>query len=69
MMAVCRDTRLIVGHSVLKERSWEEMQTLVEALPPAERYCSDELALYQDLWWPKGSSHIVSEGKRDTLTR
>ena len=67
-MAVARDTRLIVGHSVLSERSWEQMQTLIDALPPAERYCSDELALYQDLWWPQGSSHIVSEGKRDTHT-
>jgi IS1 family transposase len=67
-MAVARDTRLIVGHSVLKERSWEQMQALVDALPPAERYCSDQLALYQDLWWPQGSSHIVSEGKRDTHT-
>jgi IS1 family transposase len=67
-MAVARDTRLIVGHSVLKERSWEGMQTFVEALPPAEQYCSDELALYQDLWWPPGSIHIVSEGKRDTHT-
>jgi len=68
VMAICRDTRLIVGHSVLKERSWEGMQTFVEALPPAEQYCSDELALYQDLWWPQGSTHIVSEGKRDTHT-
>jgi IS1 family transposase len=67
-MAVSRDSRLIVGHSVLKERSWEGMQTFVEALPLAEQYCSDELALYQDLWWPQGSTHIVSEGKRDTHT-
>lgn len=67
-MAVARDTRLIVGHAVLKERSWEQMQTLVDALPPAERYCSDQLALYQDLCWPEGSSHIISEGKRDTHT-
>ena len=68
MVAVARDTRLIVGHSVLGERSWEDMQALVDRLPPADRYCSDQLALYQDLCWPEGSEHVVSEGKRDTHT-
>ena len=42
-MAVARESRLIVGHSVLKERTWEEMQILVEALPHAQLYCSDEI--------------------------
>lgn len=67
-MAVARESGLVVGEGVMKERSWEAMQSLVDDLPPAHAYCSDELAIYQDLCWPEGSSHIVSEGKRDTHT-
>ncbi len=64
-MAVARDTRLIVGCCVMKERNWIAMQQFVEGLPQASRYCSDALAVYQELLWPDGSSHIVSQKKKE----
>ena len=67
-MAVARDTRLIVGCCVMKERSWIDMQQFVDRLPPASRYCSDALPVYGELLWPDGSAHIVSKGKEETFT-
>lgn len=67
-MAVARDTRLIVGCCVMKERSWRAMQEFVDRLPSAQRYCSDQLAVYQELWWPPGSVHVLSERKEETYT-
>jgi IS1 family transposase len=67
-MAVARETRLIVGCCVMKERSWIAMQQFVERLPFAARYCSDALAVYQELMWPDGSSHVVSQKKEETFT-
>ena len=67
-MAVARDTRLIVGCCVMKERSWIAMQEFVDRLPQADRYCSDALAVYQELMWPDGGSHIVSQKKEETFT-
>jgi IS1 family transposase len=66
--AVCRESGLVVGFRVLGERSWEAMQELVDELPPAHRYCTDQFSLYADLDWPNNSNHVVSEGKRDTHT-
>jgi insertion element IS1 protein InsB len=66
--AVCRESGLVVGFRVLRERSWEAMQELVDELPPAQSYCTDQFSLYADLDWPEGSSHIITEGKRDTHT-
>ncbi len=63
-----RDTRLVVGCCVMKERSWVEMQQFVDRLPQADRYCSDALAVYQELMWPDGSEHVVSRGKAQTHT-
>lgn len=65
---MCRESGLVVGFRVLRERSWEAMQELVDELPSAHRYCTDQFSLYADLDWPEGSSHIISEGKRDTHT-
>ncbi len=67
-MAVARDTRLIVGCCVMRERSWRAMQEFVDRLPVAQRYCSDQLAVYQELWWPAFSKHVVSIGKEETYT-
>jgi IS1 family transposase len=52
----------------MKERSYRAMQDFVDRLPTAQRYCSDALAVYQELWWPEGSKHVISEGKEDTYT-
>ena len=68
MLAVARDTRLVVGCCVMRERSWRAMQEFVDRLPAAQRYCSDRLAVYQELWWPTQSEHVVSIGKEETYT-
>lgn len=44
------------------------MQAVIDHLPTATRYCTDGLAVYQDLVWPEHSTHVVSVGKRDTHT-
>jgi IS1 family transposase len=44
------------------------MQQFVHRLPQASRYCTDALRVYQELLWPEGSDHVVSEGKEDTYT-
>ncbi len=67
-MAVARDTRLIVGCCVMKERSWSAMQAFIDRLPLAKRYCSDQLAVYQELLWPPHSSHVISQKKEETYT-
>ena len=44
------------------------MQAVIDQLPAAGQYCTDGLAVYQDLVWPEHSQHTVSVGKRDTHT-
>jgi IS1 family transposase len=44
------------------------MQEFVDRLPTAARYCSDRLAVYQELMWPPSSKHVISEGKEETYT-
>ena len=67
-MAVARDTRLIVGCCVTPERSWRAMQGFVDRLPQAQRYCSDGLAVYQELLWPPTGAHVLSVRKEQTYT-
>ncbi len=67
-MAVARDTRLVVGCCVMRERNWRAMQQFIDRLPAAQRYCSDRLAVYQELMWPPNSEHVVSRGKEETYT-
>ncbi|MEO6458760.1 MAG: hypothetical protein ABIO92_10905 [Chloroflexia bacterium] len=66
-MSVARESRLIVGvqgAEVVEERSWEEMQSFAEELPASNRYCSDALSVYSELWWPSapdgGNSRIAA---------
>ncbi len=68
VMAVARDTRLVVGRRMMRERSWRAMQEFVDRLPIANRYCSDQLTVYQELMWPPQSEHVVSIGKEETYT-
>jgi IS1 family transposase len=72
-MSVARESRLIVGAEVMQERSWENMQGFADELPPSNRYCSDELSVYGELWWPanpegKESNYVMSHGKDETYT-
>jgi IS1 family transposase len=45
------------------------MQGVVEALPPAQRYCTDQSSIDPDLMWSGGSAHISAKGKQQTHTR
>ena len=72
-MSVARESRLIVGAEVMEERSWERMQSYADELPFAERYCTDELAVYAELLWPPSpqgtnSNYVISQGKDETYT-
>ncbi len=68
MIAVARDSGLIVGQAVSQERSLETLQALADTLPPAQRYASDGLAVYGELVWPEGGQHVLSVGKEETYT-
>ena len=68
MAAVARDTGLIVGAEVLEELSWEGVQGVIDTLPAARNYCTDQSTIYPDLLWPEGSTHIISKGKEQTHT-
>ena len=57
----------------MEERSWDNMQTHADELPFANRYASDELAVYGELLWPpnpqgEDSSYVISHGKDETYT-
>lgn len=67
-MAVARESRLIVGCCVMKERSWKAMQEFVDRLGEAQRYCSDGLDVYQELMWSPSSEHVISKFKEETHT-
>ncbi len=70
--AVARGTRLIVGCCMMREHNWRAIQEFADRLPLAQRYCSDQLAVYQELLWPKGSGylgeHVISLRKEETYT-
>ena len=73
MVSVARDTRLIGGAAVLESRDEVSMQQYADELPQAQRYSSDQMAVYGDLLWPdtpegKGSSYVISYGKEETYT-
>jgi insertion element IS1 protein InsB len=73
VVSVARESRLIVGAEVMGDRGWEHMQSYADELPLANRYCTDELAVYGDLLWPPNpeggnSSYVVSHGKDETYT-
>ncbi len=72
-MSVARESRLIVGAAVLTTREWQPLQGYADRLPPAERFCSDELSVYGDVLWPptptgQKSRHVISHGKEETYT-
>jgi IS1 family transposase len=68
VMALARETGLVVGAQVMLERSFEQMQRFADRLPEAERYCTDAFTLYQDLIWPGAAPHVVSRKKEETHT-
>jgi insertion element IS1 protein InsB len=72
-VSVARESRLIVGAQVMEDRSWDRMQAYADELPFANRYCTDELAVYAEILWPPNpqggpSSYVISYGKDETYT-
>jgi insertion element IS1 protein InsB len=72
-MSVARESRLVVGTAVLETRDWEVLQDYADSLVPAARYCSDDLAVYDEVLWPDtpegtASSHVISIAKEETYT-
>lgn len=53
---------------MLEELSWERVQAVIDTLPAAQHYCTDQSRIYPDLLWPQGSSHIISKAKEQTHT-
>ena len=53
--AVDRATRCIVGWAVVKHRTFEVMQDVVDQGPQAAQYFSDGLAMYADVYYHGGS--------------
>ena len=65
--AVDRVTRCIVGHTVVPHRSFEIFQAVVDQGPRAERYFSDGLAAYADVYY-HGASYAAVLGKSQTFS-
>ena len=72
-MAVARESRLIVGCQVLKELRWVAMQEFNAGVcrssassKPLLHRCTDRLALYEQMMWPTGSTHVISHKKEQT---
>ena len=49
VVAVARESGLIVGQTVVPHRTWDAMQALVDQLPAAHHYCTDAFNLYAEL--------------------
>jgi len=66
--AIDRTSYLIVGQAVLEQLEWASMQDFIDTLPAAARYCSDGAAVYQEVLWPAGGTHVISIQKEETHT-
>ena len=66
MTVVERDTRRILSHAVVYERTWDTLQTLVDTAPPGQAYFSDGFATYGQLMYP--AAHTVALGKSQTYS-
>ena len=42
------------------------MQEFVDRLPQASHYCTDRAAVYEEMMWPEGSTHVISHKKEQT---
>jgi IS1 family transposase len=68
VVAVVRETRLIVGQVVVTQRTQAQLQKLVDGLPHAARYCTAGFTNYAELVWPQDSQHLISYLKEETYT-
>lgn len=67
MTLVDRQTRCILGWSVVWTRTQESIQRMVDEAPKAKWYYSDGFDAYQWLWYHSGR-YEVSVGKADTYS-
>ncbi len=68
MIAVARESRLIVGEWVTRVFDTPGMQTMADALAEASRYCTDGSEVYPEIIWPDAAWHHVSIAKEETYT-
>ncbi len=68
MVAVARDSRLIVGQWVTRVVDWVGTQFFADTLPVAQRYCTDGGAVYPVVAWPEDGTHVLSVNKDETDT-
>ena len=68
MIAVARESRLIVGEWVTRVFDAPGMQAMADTLPEASRYCTDGSEVYPDVIWPDAAWHQLSIAKEETYT-
>ena len=67
MTAVDRATRCIVGWRVVRERNRKQLQPMLDQMPQASQYFSDDLDTYHTLIYSPGQ-HSVAPGKSQTYS-
>lgn len=67
MTAVDRATQCIVGWRVVRERNYSVMQPMLDQMPQARQYFSDDLDTYHTLIYTPGQ-HRVAPGKSETYS-
>lgn len=68
MVAVARETRLIVGAWVTRVVDWVGTQLFADTLPSASRFCTDGATVYPVVVWPEPGMHVRSVNKNETYT-
>jgi IS1 family transposase len=68
VIAVARESRLIVGEWVTRVFDVRGMQAMADMLPEAARYCTDGSEVYPGIIWPEAAWHHVSIAKEETYT-
>jgi len=68
VVAVARETRLIVGTWVTPVVDWVGTQLFADTLPSARRFCTDGAMVYPVIVWPEPGTHVLSVNKDETYT-
>jgi IS1 family transposase len=67
MTIVSRESRQIVGFDVVRDKSHERIQAMVDSAPEAKKYCSDGYLGYIDVVYP-GQHVRNARDKSNTFT-
>ncbi len=68
MVAVARETRLVVGAWVTPVVDWVGTQLFADTLPSAARFCTDGATVYPVVVRPEPGEHVLSINKNETYT-